>query len=198
LRWRSLALTHVDLIERLAVDGAEGLAAPGRGLQPGDIERLRYPLERASAFAVSSRGRFGGAQWVDDFDALLAAYGELVDHLDRARTAAVGPAEAERARALAERVSAAATAVRGELLLSLLPVREKPLETDVGQRVLAQLLDDLERTRRHVCAHARRGDEMDGVAHARDQDLAVVVVVGENLDELADQGPSRRPTKGLT
>lgn len=114
-RWRPLALTHVDLMERLAIDGAEGLAAPGRGLQPGDIARFRYPLERASAFAASSRRRFEGAQWVTDFDALLSAYAELVAYLDRARTAAVGPPEAERARALADRVSAAANVVRAQL-----------------------------------------------------------------------------------
>jgi hypothetical protein len=115
LRWRSLGHTHVDLMERLAVDAAEHLAAPDRGLQPGDIERLRYPLQRARDFRDSSQRRFGGAPWIVRFDELLGAYAELVSYLDRARTAQVGRAETERARALADRVVAAAGSARDAL-----------------------------------------------------------------------------------
>jgi len=115
LRWRSLALTHVDLMERLALDGAESLAAPGRGLEPGDIERLRYPLERAREFSGSSHGRFDDAAWLVKFDRLLGAYTELVDYLDRARTRRIGARAKDQAHALAHAVAVAVEDVRGEL-----------------------------------------------------------------------------------
>jgi hypothetical protein len=115
LRWRSLALTHVDLMERLALDAAESLAAPGRGLEPGDIERLRYPLLRAREFAESSHGRFGDPPWLVAFDRLLSAYGREVDYLDKARTRHIGPRAKEQAHALAQAVTEAAGNVREEL-----------------------------------------------------------------------------------
>jgi hypothetical protein len=115
LRWRSLALTHADLIERLALDGAEQLASPAGGMQPGDIERMRYPLERAREFYESSKRRFGEDPWVADFDRMLGAYGELIGYLDRARTGEVGAAERDRSAELAGRVSAAAAELRRAL-----------------------------------------------------------------------------------
>jgi hypothetical protein len=115
LRWRAIARMHADLIERLALDGADALAAPGKGLEPSDIERLRYPLERARAFAGSAHRRLDGAAWLTAFDQLIAADGELVAHLDRARVRHVGAREAARAHALARRVAVAAAAVRAAL-----------------------------------------------------------------------------------
>jgi hypothetical protein len=111
-RWRELALTHVDLLDALARDAVESLVAPEGGLAPGDIERLRYPLQRAQQFAASNRNRFAGDQWLVRFDALIAAYTQLVDWLDRARTQAVGDAERARARELGNAVTGEANAVR--------------------------------------------------------------------------------------
>jgi hypothetical protein len=115
LRWRDVATTHADLMERLALDGADALASPRAGLEPGDIERLRYPLARARAFARSSHRRFEGAAWLEHFDRMLAAYGGLVDHLDKSRTRSVGDREKERARLLAQAVTDAAQEVREAL-----------------------------------------------------------------------------------
>ena len=111
-RWRELALTHVDLLDGLARDAVETLVSPEGGLAPGDIERLRYPLDRARQFAVSNRNRFGDQEWLGHFDALTAAYTQLVDWLDRARTQAVGEEERRRARELGEAVTDEAQKVR--------------------------------------------------------------------------------------
>jgi hypothetical protein len=97
-RWRDLALTHIDLLERMADDAVATYVSAVEHLEPGDIERLRYPLTRAREFASSSRRRFGTAPWLDRFDAMLEAYAGLVDWLDRARTQPVSDAERALAR----------------------------------------------------------------------------------------------------
>ncbi len=115
LRWRALARTHVDLIEQLAADAVESMSAPQAGLEPADIERLRYPLARARAFADGQRGRFAQAPWLARFDRLLDAYAGLVDWLDRARVRRTTARDRRRAAVLLARVRSAAEAVRREL-----------------------------------------------------------------------------------
>jgi len=114
-RWRALARTHVELLERTGRDAADAYVAPGGALGPGDIERLRYPLERAREFALTSRRRFGDADWLVRFDALLAAYADLSDWLDRARTQPVTDAEREQARARTARLLETASSARTAL-----------------------------------------------------------------------------------
>ena len=82
LRYRDLAITHADLLERMALDARDGLQA---GHMPANIGTLRYPLERARGFSDIASRRFSGRPWLESFGAMLEAYDELVDELDRLR-----------------------------------------------------------------------------------------------------------------
>jgi hypothetical protein len=115
LRWRELARTHVDLLERMATDAADTFSARPQELRPADIERMRYPLSRAREFAASSRSRFEDAEWVTRFDRLLTDYDALVGWLDRARTRNAGPRERDKAVTLTQQVRDDAAAVREAL-----------------------------------------------------------------------------------
>jgi len=118
LRYHDLLRTHVDLIEQLSVDAGASLAAGHGVLQPADIERLRYPLERAREFATISARRFGGEgspdrpQSLVAFEELLGTYGDLVGDLDRLRVADVKESDQQAVEAAIERIHAEAAAVR--------------------------------------------------------------------------------------
>jgi hypothetical protein len=114
-RWRALAETHVGLLDGLAADALETFASREGALAAGDIERLRYPLQRARGFAASSRRRFGDAAWLASFDVLVGRYADTVDWLDRVRTQPASDASRERARELAQRMHESATAARAAL-----------------------------------------------------------------------------------
>jgi hypothetical protein len=106
LRYYDLMKTHVDLMARLAADASAELAAAPDALQPADIERMRYPLQRARQFAAVVRQRYPDRVSLARFDALIDAYAELVTELDRARALDLGrdgrPARRRRPEARAE------------------------------------------------------------------------------------------------
>jgi hypothetical protein len=85
LRYHDLLETHLGLMQGLAADAGASLAAGEGLLRPADIERLRYPLERARQFVAISRPRFAGRASLARFEVFVEGYGELVDDLDRAR-----------------------------------------------------------------------------------------------------------------
>ncbi len=109
LRYHDLVDTHAGLMEQLAADSADQVAAANRPLRPDDIERMRYPLERARQFAKIARRRFAGRPSLDRFDELVVAYAQLVESLDRVRLGSEGPTQAA---ALAADVAQRAATVR--------------------------------------------------------------------------------------
>lgn len=91
LRYHDLLETHLGLMQGLANDAAEAIAAGDGLLQASDIERLRYPLDRARQFVAVSRRRSSQRASLERFESFVAAYAELVDELDRARVAPPTP-----------------------------------------------------------------------------------------------------------
>jgi hypothetical protein len=114
-RWRAVARTHVELLEQTGSDAIDAYVSPRAALEPGDIERLRYPLDRARGFASASRERFQSAPWLDRFDDVLRTYAEVADWLDRARTQPIGDAERAHAGELSQRLRDAAAAANAAL-----------------------------------------------------------------------------------
>jgi hypothetical protein len=116
LRYHDLLRTHVDLMEQIAEDAGAGLAAGHGVLQPADIERLRYPLERARSFAAISARRFGGEgsapASLAEFESFIEAYAALVSDLDRLRVAEVSEVDLRRIREQVERVGTLAGRIR--------------------------------------------------------------------------------------
>lgn len=117
VRYHDLLRTHVSLMSRMAADAVDQLAAGARPLAPADVERLRYPLQRARHFVDVSRSRRGELQSFREFEAFLELYASLVDDLDRLRVeerraAAVAHAEADAARLLARGQAAIAACER--------------------------------------------------------------------------------------
>src|SRR5438128_9443285 len=76
--------------------------------------------------------------------------------------------------------------MRSRLLRHLRPVIQEPLQPDIGQGVLRHLLQHVERHRDDIRAEFRRLDHVEWVSDRCDEDLAVPVVVPEDLDDLAD------------
>src|SRR5437667_44787 len=76
--------------------------------------------------------------------------------------------------------------MRSRLLRHLRPVVQEPLQPDIGQGVLRHLLQHVERHRDDVRAELRRLDHVERVSDRCDEDLAVPVVVPEDLEHLAD------------
>lgn len=117
-RWQAAARTHVELLEQTGSDAIDAYVSPRAALEPGDIERLRYPLERARGFAAASRRRFQSAPWLDRFDDVVGVYAEVSDWLDHARTLPVGDAERAHAGELSHRLHDAAAAANAALAQS--------------------------------------------------------------------------------
>src|SRR3990170_6859551 len=72
------------------------------------------------------------------------------------------------------------------LLRDLLPIFEESLQTNVRERVLCHLLEDLERHRHDVRADLRGVNHMQRMAYRRDEDLTVPFVVPEDRNNLAN------------
>ncbi len=76
------AATHAELLERLAVDARDAAVLLGRAPTGSDLTRLHYPLERAERFVEISRRRVSGKPSLARFEALVAAYRGLLEHLE--------------------------------------------------------------------------------------------------------------------
>src|SRR5262245_62375660 len=70
--------------------------------------------------------------------------------------------------------------------LRLLPILQELLQPDVGQRVVEQGIDHRRRAGCDVGPHARRFDNVIWVSAAGDENLRRVLVVVEDLDDLAN------------
>lgn len=111
LRYHDLVLTHAELIEDLSLATLPRLEESPGSLSPGDVERLRYPLERARQFVEITEKRYAGRESLAALRALVDGYAALLGELERVR---VGAASADAAiarihgvRAQAARVEAA-------------------------------------------------------------------------------------------
>src|SRR4030042_624890 len=82
---------------------------------------------------------------------------------------------------------APAPAPRRALRLHLLPVLEEALQAAVGERVLEKRVEDARRHGADVGAHPGRLQDVHRVAQAGGEDLAVEVVVVEDLDDVGDE-----------
>jgi hypothetical protein len=98
----------------LAADAADQVRA-GYPLRPDDIERMRYPLERAAQFGQIARRRFPDRKSLDRFDELVGAYGRLIEALDRVRLGGGSTQEVSRmATEIADRAARLREAVASE------------------------------------------------------------------------------------
>jgi hypothetical protein len=114
LRYGEIARTHADLLDRLAADARDAVAM-GHPLSNADIERMRYPLDRAEQFARISDGGDPPRASLVALRTEIRHYRELVETLDRVRVS--DPSAGDRARVddLAAKVRAAAAQARGAL-----------------------------------------------------------------------------------
>jgi len=106
LRYADLARTHVELLERLALDARDAMAA-GHRLSNSDIETMQYPLERADQFARISDRQDPPASLVAMRET-IEAYRQMVELLDRLRVAEASDEDRARVDELAKKVSASA------------------------------------------------------------------------------------------
>ena len=109
LRYHDLVRTHAELIEDLSTATLASLEAVDRPLEPGEIERLRYPLGRAREFTEIARKRYPERASLAALDALVARYAEFIAAAERARVAAP---DLPALRALAADIGARAANVR--------------------------------------------------------------------------------------
>lgn len=94
LRYHDLVLTHTDLLEDLAAATLPQLeSAPGE-ISPRDIERLRYPLERARQFVDLAGKRFEDSPARAALREMTDDYAGLVEELERIRAGSGDPAAA--------------------------------------------------------------------------------------------------------
>lgn len=117
LRYHDLAETHCELIEDLSTATLAQVQASPPRIEPGDVERLRYPLVRVREFITIAEQRYAGRESLVELTALVGVYAELIEKLERARVgmtdgADIAPIVAD-IRARAERVRAAITRERG-------------------------------------------------------------------------------------
>jgi len=109
LRYHDLVLTHCELIEDLSTaTQAQTDASPPR-IEPGDVERLRYPLGRAREFIEIAATRYADRESLVELTALVGVYAELIGSLERMR---VGVADSETIRALVADIHEHAERVR--------------------------------------------------------------------------------------
>jgi len=112
LRYYDLARTHAELIDDLSVAALASVEATDRPLEPGEIERLRYPLARAREFTDIARKRYAERPSLAALDALVSRYADLVAALDRAR---VEPRDLDALRGLVADVRTRAAAVEAAI-----------------------------------------------------------------------------------
>jgi hypothetical protein len=111
LRYHDLVETHCELLEDLSVATLAQVEASPPRIAPGDVERLRYPLERVREFIGIAEKRFAGRASLVELGALVNVYAELIDAVERMRIGvsdgATIPPLVTDIRAHAERVRAA-------------------------------------------------------------------------------------------
>ena len=112
LRYADLTRTHTELIEDLSSATLASLEASSRPLEPGEIERLRYPLARAKEFAEISRKRYAERASLLALDALIARYAEFIAAVERAR---IEPPNLAQVAAIVSDIHARAADVRAAL-----------------------------------------------------------------------------------
>jgi hypothetical protein len=112
LRYADLARTHAELIEDLSSATLASLEASSRPLEPGEIERLRYPLARAREFAEIARKRYPERASLLALDALVARYAEFIAAVERTR---IEPPDLARLREGVSEIHARAADVRSAL-----------------------------------------------------------------------------------
>jgi hypothetical protein len=110
LRYHDLVETHCELLEDLSVATLAQVEASPPRIVPGDVERLRYPLERVREFIRIAEQRHAGRESLEELTALVGVYAALIDALERMRVgmtdaAPIPPLVAD-IRARAERVRA--------------------------------------------------------------------------------------------
>ncbi len=112
LRYHDLVRTHASLMARMASDAQAQLAQGTRPLTPSDIERLRYPLERARHFMDVSRSSREGSDSFRGLEGLADRYQVFVDELDRARVEEVDERMVESFRIRLDGIESQAASVR--------------------------------------------------------------------------------------
>jgi len=110
LRYHDLVETHCELLEDLSVATLAQVEASPPRITPGDVERLRYPLERAREFIGIAEKRYASKESLLELTALVKVYADLIDAVERMRVgmtdgASIPPLVAD-IRARAERVRA--------------------------------------------------------------------------------------------
>lgn len=85
LRYHDLVETHCELLEDLAVATLAAVEAPTPRIAPGDVERLRYPLQRAREFIVIAEKRYAGRESLVELGALVQVYADLIEAVERMR-----------------------------------------------------------------------------------------------------------------
>jgi hypothetical protein len=85
LRYHDLVETHCELIEDLSVATLAQVEASPPRIVPGDVERLRYPLERAREFIRIAEQRHADSESLAELTALVGVYAELIDAVERMR-----------------------------------------------------------------------------------------------------------------
>ena len=71
--------------------------------------------------------------------------------------------------------------------IGALPVVEETLDTDIGERVLYHLADDIIGHGRDIAARTRRLSNMNGIADRRGNYLRINTLYHENISYLADK-----------
>ncbi len=115
LRYHDLARTHVDLLDRIALDVGAALDVVDYRMKPGDLQTMGYPLERAIAFVEESRGSRGELASHKRFVEFVDTYKELYEYLDRVRTASAQEDGLRMVRSLITSVNEKAAAVRAAI-----------------------------------------------------------------------------------
>lgn len=115
IRYHDLLLTHVALMSTIASDAVDRLPLDAHPLAPSDIERLRYPLQRAQHFLNVSRGRRSDLGSFRAFEGFVDAYAGLVDYLDRVRVGVIGPGPITEAERRTADLEARAAGIRAEV-----------------------------------------------------------------------------------
>ncbi len=112
LRYEEIAATHVDLMERLAIDQRDLMAEAGEPADASDLKRLRYPLARALRFLDIVGGRRPDSVVLARLETVTEAYERFVEHLEAMGTREPGPEDIARVNELVEAVSVAAQQAR--------------------------------------------------------------------------------------
>ena len=115
LRYHDLVRTHVDLMERIAMDVGDAVDSGKYRLRPADLQTMAYPLERAHAFLDETEGRRDSTASRMRLEEFVEAYQELYEYLDRVRTISSDDKRAKKVDALIAEVTRRAQATRSAL-----------------------------------------------------------------------------------